>query len=66
MKYEEDKVDAVQAALVPDSGNTGGVGGGVSHVKAEAFRGRRHRGHSRTPESITLENTLGEAQAAGG
>ena len=61
MKYEEDKVDAVQAALVPDSGKTGGVGGGVSHVTAEAFRG-----HSRTPESITLENTLGEAQAAGG
>ena len=27
MKYEEDKVDAVKATLVPDSGNTGGVGG---------------------------------------
>ena len=36
MKYEEDKVDTVQASLVSDSGN---MGGGVSRVTAAAFYG---------------------------
>ena len=56
------KVDAVQASLVPDSGNTGVC----ESYDSGGLPCGRQRGNSRTPESITLENTLGGAQPAGG
>ena len=56
------KVDAVQAWLVPDPGNTGVC----ESCGSSGLPWGRQRGNSRTPEPTTLENTLGGAQPAGG